>query len=145
MVQLAWKYSGWALESVIFPPCFLLFGGGLFGLVFAGWKQRHSIVAFWKPHHWLFLTHSLFFVLAILLGVLGEKPLSGEMRPEYLPQSYAEVGVQAIMWWSFASCAFWIWRMKGFRVFAASMMLLLEVPVLGAIFVAGMSITGDWV
>jgi hypothetical protein len=34
--------------------------------------------------------------------------------------------------------------MKGFRWFAGSLMALMEVPVLGALFVAGMSVTGDW-
>jgi len=143
LVQLAWKYSGWALEFVVLPPCFLLFGAGAVGMVWEGWKQRHSIVAFWKPHHWLFLTHWLLFILAILLGVMGEEPHAGMMRAGYLPQSYAEAGNQAILWCSFASCAFWIWRMKGFRSFAGSLMVLVEVPVLGAIFLAGMLITGD--
>jgi hypothetical protein len=48
------------------------------------------------------------------------------------------------MYGSFASCVFWIWRMNGFRWFAASLMALMEVPVLGALFVAGMSVTGDF-
>jgi hypothetical protein len=50
-----------------------------------------------------------------------------------------------ILWCaSFASCAFWVWRMKGFRWFAISLMALLELPILGAILVAGMSVSGDW-
>ena len=34
--------------------------------------------------------------------------------------------------------------MKGFRWFAASLMALVEVITFAAIFVAGMSISGDW-
>jgi len=45
---------------------------------------------------------------------------------------------------SLASCGFWIWRMKGFRWYATSLMALAELVTWGALFVAGMSITGDW-
>jgi len=34
--------------------------------------------------------------------------------------------------------------MKGFRWFAISLMALLELPVFSAVFVAGMSVTADW-
>ena len=34
--------------------------------------------------------------------------------------------------------------MKGFRWFAASSMVVIEIPIVGAIFIAGMSVTGDW-
>jgi hypothetical protein len=34
--------------------------------------------------------------------------------------------------------------MKGFRWYATSLMALMELPIIGALFVAGMSVTGDW-
>ena len=38
----------------------------------------------------------------------------------------------------------WIWRMKGFRWYASSLTGLIELPTFAAMFVAGMSVTGDW-
>jgi hypothetical protein len=34
--------------------------------------------------------------------------------------------------------------MKGFRWFAVSLMTIAEIITWGAIFIAGMSVTGDW-
>lgn len=45
---------------------------------------------------------------------------------------------------SLASCGFWIWGMKGFRWYATSLMALAERVTCSALFVAGMSVTGDW-
>ena len=39
---------------------------------------------------------------------------------------------------------FWIYRSKGIRWLVASLVLLQEILLLGAIFVAGMAVTGDW-
>jgi hypothetical protein len=35
--------------------------------------------------------------------------------------------------------------MKGFRWYATSLMVLVEVLTWGALFVAGMSVSGDWI
>jgi hypothetical protein len=40
--------------------------------------------------------------------------------------------------------AFWVYKMKGLRWFAVSLVGLLEVIILSASFVAGMSVSGDW-
>ena len=61
-------------------------------------------------------------------------------RPNPAGETYLDVALYG----SLASCAFWIWRMKGFRWSAAMLMAMLEVPVFGALFVAGMSVSGDW-
>jgi hypothetical protein len=34
--------------------------------------------------------------------------------------------------------------MKGFRWYASSLMALIELPTFAALFVAGMSVAGDW-
>jgi hypothetical protein len=39
---------------------------------------------------------------------------------------------------------FWVYRMKGTRWFAFSLVAVLEVILLGAFFVAGMAVSGDW-
>jgi hypothetical protein len=40
--------------------------------------------------------------------------------------------------------AFWIYKMKGLRWFAASLVVLLQVILTGAGFIAGMSVSGEW-
>jgi hypothetical protein len=48
-----------------------------------------------------------------------------------LPHSASQIGetwLPIVTYGSVASCVFWVWRMRGFRWFAASLMLLLEVP-----------------
>lgn len=53
----------------------------------------------------------------------------------HLPFTQTRAGVLALdilMYASFASCAFWVWKMKGFRWFAGSLVTVLELPVLGA-------------
>jgi len=67
--------------------------------------------------------------------------------PSYLrstPNSVANHVCDFLGWLSLALAAFWVYRMKGFRWFAVSVVTLLEMILAGAFFVAGMAITGDW-
>jgi hypothetical protein len=45
---------------------------------------------------------------------------------------------------SLATSIFWWWRMKGLRWLAASLLVFQQVILVGAGFVAGMSVSGDW-
>jgi hypothetical protein len=45
---------------------------------------------------------------------------------------------------SLALAAFWVFRMKGVRWFALCLVIMLQLILLGALFVAGMAISGDW-
>jgi hypothetical protein len=85
----------------------------------------------------------LFFPVAIALGTFGAADAPGAIQPIH-PNQVANVWVDILFWNSFASCAFWIWRMKGFRWFAAFLIGIMQVFVVLAFFVAGMSVTGDW-
>jgi hypothetical protein len=97
----------------------------------------------WKPYHWLVLTQCLFFAAAIAVGVLGASPTTNPTIPHH-PSRTATLWLNVLDYSSLASCAFWIWRMKGFRWYGSSLMGLIELPTFAALFVAGMSITGDW-
>lgn len=109
-----------------------------------GWIQRSPLFRLWKPHHWLVFTHLLFFGAAIVVGVIFAAPLTlpASLRQ---PNRTANLLLNLITVASFGSCGFWIWRMKGFRWFAASLMWMMEILVFGALFVAGMSVTADWI
>ena len=142
-IQTGLRFSQWALEFMLLPPSLLGIALAAVSFARAGWKQRPYRTHLWRPYHWFALTHLLFFAAAITVGVLREATLVGP------PYSYhadrpGTLCLDALMYGSFASCAFWIWRMKGFRWYATSLMALMELPIIGALVVAGMSVTGDW-
>jgi len=90
------------------------------------------------------LSHLLFFAATIYIGVLYPaegSPYNGSSRAIH---HGAEAALDVLFYGSLASCAFWIWRMKGFRWLSASLMTIVECPIIGALFIAGMSVTGDW-
>lgn len=137
----ALRYSKWALEFIIIPPVCFAFPLAAISLVWAGFKQRPLQTHLWKPYHWLVLTHVLFFVAAIVVGVLWPNPnptIAGDSN------RFATMCLDAVAYGSLASCAFWVWSMKGFRWYATSLMVLAELITWGALFIAGMSVSGDW-
>ena len=134
--------SGQALEFAFFPPLLLIFAFAAISFLWAALKQRPFHHRLWRPHHWLVFTHGLFFPAAIAVGVLWENSANLSFRHPFVP--LANRLLDAVAYGSLISCLFWIWRMKGFRWWAASLMIMAEIVVWGALFVAGMSITGDW-
>jgi hypothetical protein len=87
----------------------------------------------------------LFFATAIAVGVFGANPgISANPMRQPLPNLAAKHWLDAVTYASIASCGFWIWRMKGFRWFAVSLLIMAEVITWGAFFIAGMSVSGDW-
>jgi hypothetical protein len=136
-------FSEWALEAMILPPLALALVLSATSLVWAGIKQRPFKTRLWKPYHWLVICHLLFFAAAIAVGVLGANPNTNPTLPHH-PNPSAERWLDVVTYGSFASCVFWIWRMKGFRWYAASLMVLFEAITCGALFIAGMSVSGDW-
>ena len=137
------RFSEWAIETLILPPLCIVFVLLAISLGCAAIKQRPLKMRLWKPYHWLVITHGLFFAAAILVGVFGANPITNPTIPHH-PIPAAEHFLDLVTYGSVASCGFWIWQMKGFRWFAASLLLLFEVITWGAFVVAGMSVSGDW-
>ncbi len=52
--------------------------------------------------------------------------------------------LDALFYLSLATAAFWIYRMKGLRWLSASLLLLQELILVSAGFIAGMAVSGDW-
>jgi hypothetical protein len=141
-IQNAWLFTRWALEFMLLPPLLLALAAVAVSLFFAVWRQRSFHRQLWKPRYWWVLTHLLFFPAAITVGMLCAVPLSSASSRN--PNRIGTLCVDALLYASLASCAFWIWRMKGLRRFAGSLVALMELPILGALMIAGMSVTGDW-
>lgn len=139
----ALAFSEWAIEIVAVPPaCFItMLAAG--SLAWASQKQRPFTSGLWKRHYWLAFTHLLFFHCAIAVGVMWENPWNN-----WNVGHQANLMVFRLVDWLFygsvVSYIFWAWRMKGFRWYAISLLTLFELPILGAIFVAEMSVSGRW-
>jgi hypothetical protein len=142
-VHTALRFAWWALEFMIVPPYCIAFVLAATSFVWATVKQRPLKRRLWKPHYWLVISHLLFFVAAVAVGVLWANPITNPSVP-HLADPSAKRYLDAVTYGSYASCVFWIWRMKGFRWYATSLMAMAELITWGALFVAGMSISGDW-
>ena len=141
--QTFFTFAGWGLEALLLPP--LLAAAVLAGVsvVWAGYKQKPMRSGLWKRYHWLTATHLVFFFAAVAVGVIWQNPQTNPTLP-HVASRVGRMWLDIVTYASLASCLFWVWRMRGFRWFATSLMLLLELPVFGALFIAGMSVAGDW-
>src|SRR5215469_15228816 len=105
------KYSREALGFMFVPPVLLLFAMASLSLLCALWKQRRLLLERWKPHHWGVLLHALYFFAGIAVGVL--RPALSTFQANH----QGVLALKILIYTSFASCAFWVWNMKGFRWF----------------------------
>jgi hypothetical protein len=136
-----WTLSVWSLQSLLYiPPLLIILIGACVSLALAFWKQRPFQNPLWKKSHWFVLTQLLFFPAAISIGVLY--PASS---PSFLHVNSAASTASGLLgWFSLVLAAFWVYRMKGFRWFAFSLVAVLQMIIMGAFFVGGMAVSGDW-
>lgn len=137
------RLSEWAFEAVLIPRVLTVCILATVSLILAAMRQKPFEKQLWKPYHWLVLTHFLFFPAVIVTGVIWANPITNPA----VPHRAIEAGrrcLDVLMYASLASCVWWIWRMRGFRWFAVSLMLLAEVLVFCGLFISGMSVSGDW-
>jgi hypothetical protein len=93
-----------------------------------------------QTHFWV-LTHLSFSLAALVIGAIAPR---GPLPP--FPMHQYWIGpkwLYFLLWGSFLSAAFWIWRMKGFRLFASALMLAMQIPTLLTILVASLQSSGD--
>jgi len=138
-MDTAARLTSWALDVPFSRPFNFVFLLAAISFIVSALVQRPFRRHLFKLHHSLVLTQCLFFPAAIAVGVFWANPLADPAIAHHgTPLIYA------VALGSLASCVFWIWRMKGFRWFAVSLMTIAEIITWGAIFIAGMSVTGDW-
>jgi hypothetical protein len=125
-----------AKAAIFNEPVTLALKCALVSVVLAAWTQRKKLRDGWKPFHWCVLAHTLFFPAVMAVGMLFEASPSG-------PNRTGTLLLDVVVYGSLASCAFWVWLMKEFRWFASSLVMLMELPLLGALAIAGMIVTGD--
>jgi hypothetical protein len=95
----------------------------------------------WRSSYWLIFTQLLFFPAIVAVGVLFPG-VSGWPYPKENPMGKRLL--DALFYLSLATSALWLYRMKGLRWLSVSLLALQQVILVGAGFIAGMSISGDW-
>jgi len=132
----------WSLQFLGVPPILLITAICLVGVVVAFVRQQPFQQRLWRPSYWLIFSQMLFFPAMDAVGVLF--PAVSTVRPHPKENVLGHRLLDALFYLSLAMSAFWVWRMRGLRWFAASLLLLQQVLLIGAGFVAGMSVSGDW-
>ena len=130
----------WSLEVFALPPLLLMTGACIVGVIFAFLRQQPFRRRLWQTSYWLIFTQLLFFPAMVAVGVL----FPAATGPHHTENVMGGRLLDGLFYFSLAMSAFWLWRMKGLRWFSASLLFLQQVILLGAGFVAGMSVSGDW-
>ena len=120
------RLAEWALDAVFIPRVLIVCVLALASLTLAAKRQKPFERHLRRPYHWLTLTHLLFFPAVIAAGMIWANPITNPS----IPHRAVEAGqrwLDVLMYASLASCVWWVWRMRGFRWFAASLMLLGEL------------------
>jgi hypothetical protein len=106
---------------------------------------RPSLVrSSWRRSYWLVLTQLLFYPLAIVIGAAFQASIHPRTEP-LQPNRLGEHLLDALTIASLVPAALWVYSMKGLRWLAVRLVILQETVIWGALFVAGMSVSGDWI
>ncbi|HST79646.1 MAG TPA: hypothetical protein VLN58_14260 [Verrucomicrobiae bacterium] len=139
-----WHYFLWlceqAAEFIVFPP-FLICSAVLSIIVAAlciGFRPIKN--GLWKGSYWLVFTQMLFYPAVLAVATLGASPMPRPPEPNKLASACTDI----LSWASLALAGFWIWRMKGLRWLAVSLVVLQQVLLYGPFLTAEMAITGRW-
>lgn len=133
----------WGMEAWTLPSPVLAVGLLSLGSVFLCIFRQRQMRAHWRASYWLIFTQLLFYPLIIAVGVGFQADTTGPIRAGH-PNARGEHLLDVLTWASLVTGCFWVYRMKGFRWLAVSLVVLQEVMIFGAMFIAGMSVTGDW-
>ncbi|HEY7405488.1 MAG TPA: hypothetical protein VIB39_18320 [Candidatus Angelobacter sp.] len=134
-----WQQFVWlcerAAQFILFPP--VLICATVFGIIAAcaSFKQRPLETQLWRRSYWLVFTQLLFYPAIIGMAVRG---------PSQQASPLASLFSNILFLTSLGLAMFWIWRMKGLRLLAISLVGLQQLLLLGALLMAGMAISGDW-
>jgi hypothetical protein len=115
------------------------------GLVISASLQNPFRSGRWKRHYFLVFTHCLLFLAIVLVGALYRAPFPDPTKPLPKENSVADWTLNILFVLSIILSIFWVYRMRGLRWLAFFVVAAQELFLLWALFVAGMSISGDWI
>jgi hypothetical protein len=130
-----------SLEFFALPPVLVVTGVCIASVVSALVRQQPFRTGRWRSSYWLIFTQLLFFPAIVAVGVMFPA-VSGPPYPN--ENLMGERLLDGLFCLSLATSAFWLWRMKGLRWLSASLLVLQQLVLVAAGFIAGMSVSGDW-
>lgn len=131
----------WSVQFLGVPPVLLMTAVCIVGTVVAFARKQPFRTRLWRPWYWLIFTQLLFFPATVAVGVLFPA-VSGWPHPKENVMGHRLL--DGLFYFSLVTSAFWLWRMKGLRWVSASLLVLQQLILVGAGFVAGMSVSGEW-
>jgi hypothetical protein len=135
------RLSGWSFGALLLPPMLLAMTICSLSLALAFAWQLPFRREVWRASYWLAFTQFLFFPAIITVGVLLP---AGGIMPKPVPNMIGRWCLEALWYLSLALGCLWVYRMKKLRWFAISLVAVQEILILCAGFMAGMSVSGDW-
>lgn len=135
------RFSLWSFEALSVPRVLVALAICSVSLISAFLWQRPFRREVWRGSYWLVFTQLLFVPATVTVGVLFP---AGGLMPKPIPNAVGRWWLDALWCLSLAVGCFWVYRMKRVRWFAASLVALQELLVVCASFIAGMSVSGDW-
>jgi hypothetical protein len=133
----------WGLDFWRIPPLLIVATICVLGVVVCLFRPSY-IRASWRRSYWLVWTQLLFYPLAVAVGAAFQAKIHPPTEP-LNPNRLGEHLLDALTIASLVTAAFWVCYMKGLRWLAVSLVILQETVICGALFVAGMSVSGDWI
>jgi len=130
----------WGLEAWVVPPIQII-GLLSLGSLAVCILRPSNIRTHWRASYWFVFTQLLFYPLIIAVGAAFQAHTAA--RP-FRPNPLGEYLLDALTVTSVLTACFWVWRMRELRWLAGSLVVLQEAILFGAMFIAGMSVTGDW-
>jgi hypothetical protein len=131
----------WSVQTLGLPPMILIEAACIVSVVAAFIRQRPFRTGLWRPTYWLIFTQLLFFPATVAIGVLFPA-VSGRPYPKENPTGHWLLN--GLFYLSLMTSALWVYRMRGLRWLSVSLLVLQQVILVGSGFIAGMSVSGDW-
>ena len=140
--QFRWLFfEGFGIVAL--PKIRILFILLIVGLFVSLTWQKPFKRGLWKRSYSLVFAQILFYPAIIAIGVLYRVGGNPTQRPPNM-NPLAVWTLDVLFGLSLLSALFWVCRMRGLRWFAFCMVFLQQILLFGALFVAEMSMTGDW-
>jgi hypothetical protein len=141
--QTFWFYSLESLSFLFIPEMCLFTLALLANLVVSVTRSPRLRSGDWPKSCLGLLVNFLFFPAIIFVAVVWA--VDGRQWPRPEPDHQAVQKCNTLFFLSLAFGSYWTYRMKGLRWFASAIVLLQQWILLGALFIAGMALSGDWI
>jgi len=136
-------YFLWGLEVLWVPPMRTAGLISLGSVIAASLFQGPGLRVNWRRSYSLVFTQLIFYPLVIATAVVLRANLSLPIHPEQHRFEQHVLDCLAIA--SVLTGCFWVYRLRGLRWLAVSLVLVQEVVMFGGLVIAGMAVTGDWI